>query len=158
MTLTDTQKAIVQATFGQVTNADALAARFYERLFEIDPTTKPLFKSDMRAQGQKLMQTIAVVVHGLDNLPALVPAIQSLGQRHAAYGVTTTHWNSVGGALLWALEDTFGEAFTEEARDAWATAYALIANTAIAAQSASQAGSNQATGTPAHAHDHLLPV
>ncbi|MBZ0280405.1 MAG: hemin receptor [Anaerolineae bacterium] len=133
MSLTNEQKAIVQSTLGQVADADQLAARFYDRLFAIDSSTKTLFRGDMAEQRIKLMQTIAVVVANLDDLSTIVPAIQSLGKRHVAYGVTIEHWNSVGSALLWALSDAFGEAFTDEVRDAWATAYGLIAQTAIAA-------------------------
>ena len=131
---TDAQKHIVQTTFSLVKDADTLAAHFYARLFEIDPSTRALFKSDLKAQGQKLVQTIAVVVSGLDNLNAIVPAIQSLGRRHAGYGVTEQHWDSVGSALLWTLADAFGDAFTAEVHQAWAAAYALIATTAVAAQ------------------------
>lgn len=138
MNFTDTQKRIVQTTFEQVKDADALAARFYARLFETDPSTQPLFRHDMKAQGQKLIQTIAVVVIGLDDLPTITPAIQNLGRRHASYGVTREHWDSVGAALLWALGDAFGDAFTPEVHDAWAAAYGLIADTAIAAQFESQ--------------------
>lgn len=133
MSMTNEQKTIVQTTFGQVTDADALAARFYTRLFEIDPTTRPMFRGDMAEQRMKLMQTIAVVVGSLDKLDAIIPAVESLGKRHVSYGVTVEHWNSVGSALLWTLEDTFGDAFTDEVRDAWAAAYGLIARTAIAA-------------------------
>jgi nitric oxide dioxygenase len=136
--MTNEQKNIVQTTFGQVADADALAARFYTRLFEIDPTTRPMFRGDMAEQRMKLMQTIAVVVSSLDKLDAIIPAVESLGKRHVSYGVTVEHWNSVGSALLWTLEDTFGDAFTDEVRDAWAAAYGLIAQTAIAAAYAPQ--------------------
>lgn len=133
MSLTRAQRLIIQSTFAQIPDADLLASRFYDRLFEIDPTTKPLFRHEMSEQRKKLLQTLAVVVHNLDDLGMIVPAVQSLGKRHVAYGVTVEHWNSVGSALLWALEDAFGEAFTPEVRDAWATAYGIIAETAIAA-------------------------
>lgn len=138
MTLTHMQKTIVQTTFAQVPNADRLAARFYERLFQIDPSTAPLFTHNAAEQRTKLMQTIAVVVHGLDHLPSIVPAIQDLGRRHVAYGVLPSHWESVGNALLWALEDAFGAAFTLEVRDAWASAYGLIATTALEAVESAQ--------------------
>lgn len=133
MSLTNTQKTVIQSTFAQVPDADLLAARFYDRLFTIDASTKPLFKGDMAEQRKKLIQTLAVVVNGIENLDALVPAIQQLGKRHVQYGITTEHWSSVGAALLWALEDAFGAAFTEEVHDAWAAAYGVIAQTAIAA-------------------------
>lgn len=133
MSLTEAQKTIIQTTFAQVTDADLLVARFYDRLFETDPSTKPLFKGDMAEQRKKLIQTLAVVVNGLDTLDSLVPAIQNLGKRHTQYGVTPAHWDSVGAALLWALEDAFGAAFTAEVHDAWVTAYGVIAQTAMEA-------------------------
>lgn len=132
MSLTTTQIVIVQTTFSQVKDADLLATRFYDRLFEIDPSTQTLFKHhmDMTEQRQKLMQTLAVVVNALEDLSPLIPAIQNLGKRHVIYGVQPNHWNSVGAALLWALEDAFGPLFTDEVREAWAAAYTLIAQTA----------------------------
>ncbi len=133
MTLTNAQRSIVQMTFNQVVDADKLAERFYTRLFEIDSTTKSLFQGDMMEQRIKLIQTLTVVVGSLNNLSAIVPAIENLGKRHVTYGVTIDHWNSVGAALLWALEDAFGSVFTPEVRDAWAAAYGLIAQTAITA-------------------------
>jgi len=133
MTLTTAQKTIVQSTFAQVTNPDLLAARFYARLFEIDPSTKPLFLGDIADQRKKLIQALVVVVNGINDLSAIVPAIQNLGRRHVVYGVTVDHWASVGSALLWTLELTFGEAFTPKVRDAWASAYQVIADTAITA-------------------------
>ncbi|MDX2075909.1 MAG: globin family protein [bacterium] len=133
MSLTTEQKTIVQTTFHQVVDADLLATRFYDRLFTIDPTTKALFHGDMGEQRMKLLQTLSVVVGGLNDLDTIVPAIQKLGSRHAGYGVTSAHWDSVGAALLWALGDAFGDAFTDEVRDAWASAYGLIAQTAMSA-------------------------
>jgi hemoglobin-like flavoprotein len=131
MIFTATHSTIVQSTFAQVANADLLASRFYERLFEIDPSTQPLFKHDMAEQRQKLIQILAIVVNSLDDLSPIIPAIQNLGKRHVTYGVTVEHWNSVGSALLWALEDALGEAFTNEVREAWGMAYRIIAQTAI---------------------------
>src|SRR5215211_730795 len=53
MTFTNDQKTIVQTTFGMVSDADALAATFYARLFEIDPSTRHMFHGDMKQQRQK---------------------------------------------------------------------------------------------------------
>ena len=46
-----------------------------------------MFKGNMEEQGRKLMTTLKVVVNGLTRLEQLVPAVQSLGRRHADYGV-----------------------------------------------------------------------
>jgi nitric oxide dioxygenase len=131
--MTPEQKIIVQTTFAQVTDADAVASTFYARLFEIAPEVTSLFKGDMSEQGKKLMQTLAVVVNGLDDLSAIVPAVQALGKRHVAYGVKAEHYDLVGSALLWTLAQAFGKAFTDDVQAAWATAYGIVAETAITA-------------------------
>jgi len=47
------QKALVQTSFAQVRPiADAAAALFYRRLFELDPTLRPLFNGDGGAGAQ----------------------------------------------------------------------------------------------------------
>jgi hemoglobin-like flavoprotein len=128
------QAVLVQQSFAQlVPIADEAAALFYTRLFDIDPSTKALFHGDMRQQGQKLMQTLGLAVRSLDRLDSLVPVVQALGRRHAGYGVTGQHFDSVGTALLWTLERGLGAAFTAEVRDAWASVYSLIATTMQAA-------------------------
>jgi hemoglobin-like flavoprotein len=43
------------------------------------------------------------------------------------YGVQPEHYHTVGAALLWALEQECGAAFTSEVREAWATAYSVLA-------------------------------
>ena len=55
------------------------ASLFYARLFELDPALKPLFKGDMHAQGVLLMTMIQTAVKSLNNLAAVVPAVQALG-------------------------------------------------------------------------------
>lgn len=135
----DNTKKLVQDSFAQVAPiADAAAAMFYERLFELDPSVKPLFKSDMAVQGRLLMQTIGAAVAGLDDLPALTPIVQDLGVRHARYGVHPEHYGMVGEALLWTLGQGLGDGFTPEVRTAWAEVYALLAQVMQDAAAASE--------------------
>jgi hemoglobin-like flavoprotein len=132
--MTPEQIALVQSSFAQVLPiADTAAALFYSRLFELDPSLKPLFKGDMQEQGRKLMTMIRVVVNGLNRLDQLVPAVQELGRRHARYGVQDHHYDTVAVALLWTLGQGLGAGFTRETEAAWATAYALLAETMKAA-------------------------
>ena len=124
------QKELVQTSFEQVRPiADAAAALFYNRLFELDPTLRPLFKGDMKEQGRKLMDMITLAVKGLDRPEALLPALAALGRRHAGYGVKEQDYETVGEALLWTLEQGLGQGFTPEIREAWATLYRLVADT-----------------------------
>ncbi|MEW6123984.1 MAG: globin family protein [Pseudomonadota bacterium] len=128
------QVELIQSSFAKVAPiSEAAAGLFYGRLFEIAPQVKPLFKGDMTEQGRKLMATLAVVVKGLSNLDAVVPAAQVLAKRHLAYGVREAHYAPVGAALLWTLEQGLGDAFTPEVKAAWAEAYGLLASVMIAA-------------------------
>jgi hemoglobin-like flavoprotein len=124
------QIELVQGTFDVIAPiADDAAALFYRRLFEIDPTLRAMFKGDMAEQRRKLMQMLTAAVKGLPRLDRLVPVVQELGRRHASYGVADDHYDTVGAALLWTLEKGLGDAFTDEAREAWATVYGLLATT-----------------------------
>jgi hemoglobin-like flavoprotein len=71
---------------------------------------------------------ITVAVRGLNRLDELVPAIEALGHRHVNYGVTDAHYDTVGAALLWTLEQGLGDAFTPGVRDSWAATYYTLAN------------------------------
>lgn len=126
--MTNTKKQLVQGTFGQVAPiADTAAKLFYDRLFDLDPSLRALFKSDMDEQGRKLMQMIGAAVNGLDDMEALLPTVQDLGRRHANYGVLESHYETVGEALLWTLGQGLGEKFTPEVEEAWAETYTVLA-------------------------------
>jgi hemoglobin-like flavoprotein len=122
------QKLLVQKTFEMVAPiAEVAAGLFYGRLFEVDPSLKPLFRGDIKDQGKKLMATLKIAVQSLDRLDALVPVVQALGRRHLAYGVRDEHYDTVGGALLWTLEKGLGEAFTPDVKEAWTIVYTILA-------------------------------
>ena len=128
--LTQAQVTLVQDTFAVIAAiADDAAALFYRRLFEIDPGLRPMFKGDMAEQRRKLMQMLTAAVKGLNRLDRLVPVCEDLGRRHAGYGVTDAHYDTVATALLWTLEKGLGNAFTPEAREAWTAVYGILATT-----------------------------
>ena len=128
--MTDHQKMLVQTSFKQVLSiADQAATLFYNRLFEVAPDVKALFKGDMAEQGRKLFQVIAFAVNSLDNPRVLLPAVRNLGNKHRTYGVQFAHYEAVGETLLWTLNKGLGEAFTPEVETAWTTVYGLLAST-----------------------------
>jgi len=136
------QIALVQESFAKVLPiADPAAAMFYKRLFETAPELKALFKGDMQQQGKRLMSMIGVAVGKLNDLPGLAPALHDLGRRHAGYGVKPENYATVGGALLWTLEQGLGTAFTDEVRQAWTAVYGVLADamTSAAADSSQTA-------------------
>ncbi|WP_437590747.1 globin family protein [Sorangium sp. So ce1000] len=120
---------LVQRSWAKVMPiSDAAAALFYDRLFELDPSVRPMFKNDMAEQKKKLMQTLAVAVDGLNNLGKLVPVLQALGVRHHGYMVVDRHYDVVGEALLWTLREGLGDGFTREVESAWTEVYGVVAD------------------------------
>ena len=103
------------------------ARYFYDKLFELDPEASHLFaRTNMEAQGKKVMDMFAEIVRTLDQPETLVAEVADLGRRHVQYGVRESQYDSVGTALLWTLEQGLGEAFTPEVRDAWTEAYLYV--------------------------------
>jgi hemoglobin-like flavoprotein len=131
--MTPDQVTLVQQSFAKVTPiSEQAAVLFYDRLFEVAPSVKPMFPADMTEQRKKLMATLAVVVGGLGNLESILPAASALAKRHIGYGAKAEHYPVVGGALLWTLEKGLGESWTPELKDAWTAAYGTLSGFMIA--------------------------
>jgi nitric oxide dioxygenase len=131
--MTPEQVKSIQESFAKVAPiADTAATLFYDRLFEIAPEVKALFRNDMAEQGRKLMKTLTVVVNGLGNLQTILPAASALAKNHVAYGVKPLHYAPVGEALLWTLQRGLGPDWTPELEGAWSAAYSTLANFMIA--------------------------
>jgi hemoglobin-like flavoprotein len=127
--MTPRQIKLVQDSFAQVRPIAATAAElFYNRLFSLDPSLRPMFKGDITRQGQMLMSMIGAAVGGLSNLEKLAPVVRELGARHVGYGVRTEHYATVGAALIWTLEQGLGEKFNHEVREAWTATYGLLSD------------------------------
>jgi len=132
--MTPEQIRLVQDSFAKVVPIkEQAAALFYGRLFEIDPDTRSMFSGDLKAQGNKLMTAIALVVRSLRDLGPILAVVDDLGRRHRGYGVTERHYLTVGGALIWTLEQGLGDAFTPAVKDAWLAAYGTLSQRMIAA-------------------------
>ncbi len=149
--MTRDQKQLVRDTWKQVVpTAEAAAELFYRRLFEIDPTTHQLFRAtNMSAQRQKLVQILGFAISGLDNLDVLLSTVEALGRRHAGYGVTDAHYDSVGAALLWTLEQRMGRAWTPDVASAWSEIYELLAAVMRGAAERKDIASRTAQGSAA---------
>lgn len=125
--MTPQQIQLVQSTWAAVVPIQDTATRlFYDRVFTLDPSLRALFPEDLTAQRNKLVQALDFIAMSLDDLDALLPMAQKLGQRHANYGVEPKDFDTVGAALLWALGQGLGGAFTVEAQQAWTAAYTTL--------------------------------
>lgn len=138
--MTPTQIKLVQDSFSKVAPiSDQAAVIFYDRLFDVAPSVRVLFPDDLKEQRKKLMATLAVVVNGLTNLEAVLPAASALAKRHVNYGAKPEHYPVVGGALLWTLEKGLGEAWTPELAEAWTAAYGTLSGYMISEAYGAQA-------------------
>lgn len=126
--MTPQQITLVQNSWADVVPiSDTAAGLFYQRLFVLDPSVRPMFKGDMQEQGRKLMKMLGLIVNSLTRLDELVPVAQEMAVKHVGYGVKAEHYDTVGAALLWTLEQGLGSKFTDEVKTAWATAYGILA-------------------------------
>jgi hemoglobin-like flavoprotein len=122
------QQGLVRTTFARLAVMPEVAgALFYERLFATNPSFRPLFKSDMRIQGVKLMAMLAVVVYNLPELGQASPAIRDLAvvmSSTASSSVTTTRCEK---GCSWTLEQALGEDLTPAVCEVWTVCYDELA-------------------------------
>ena len=147
--MTPDQIQHVQQSFAVIAQRRAaVAERFYVRLFDLDPSLRPMFPGSLAEQGGKLMATLALVVRSLQDLAPLLEAVDLLGRRHHGYGVKETHFATVGEALIRTLKETLGPAFTPEVEDAWTQAYTVLSARMIAPlRHERRSGPSRADGT-----------
>lgn len=99
---------------------------FYERLFELDPSLRALFKGDLDAQGAMFVSALGLAVAGLDDTTSGERPLRDLGRRHAGYGVTEAHFATFREALVQTLRAQLGAAFSEAHAAAWQEAFDRI--------------------------------
>lgn len=122
------QIKLVRLSFTKIAGRELEAGRlFYERLFEIAPETRALFRSDLDVQAQKVMHMLGIAVGMLNDPQALKIVLESLGRRHHRYGVRDEHFEKVGEAMIWALQQICGDDLTPQVKQCWLAAYNYMA-------------------------------
>jgi hemoglobin-like flavoprotein len=126
------QKHRLRKTFALVERQSHVAALvFYQRLFELNPMLRPLFKTDIELQAAKLMDMLSSALSLMEKPEELNETLEELGARHVAYGVKTEHYETVGEALQAMLSTVLGKDFTADTRMAWMELYQFIAATML---------------------------
>ena len=128
MTLTTAQIGLIRDSFHRLEpDVKRASELLYQRLFEIAPELREMFRGDMAGQGMQFMSTLGVIVRHFDDPETLRPHLEHLAQGHAAFGVKPEHFRPMGQALIWAMQKTMGENYPEGAAAAWEVAYELLA-------------------------------
>ena len=76
---------------------------------------------------------IGYVINRLDKLDTILEDVQQLAKRHVKYGVREEHYELVGAALLWTLEQALANLWTNEVKQAWASCYNLLSSAMLQA-------------------------
>ena len=104
---------------------------FYDRLFDVHPSSRALFRGNMTLQGKALVHMITGALSLLDNLPKLVDALHSLAKTHNTKGVLATQYGIVGEVLLWTFSRILGPQFDEATKMAWLKIYSVMLSVII---------------------------
>ena len=104
---------------------------FYSKLFFENPELRKLFSQDMEGQHKKLVDMLDTIVARLENLDELKGDVVAMAKRHVDYGVKPAHYNMVGKALLYTLQKSLGNQWTDEVRSAWINCYSILSGTMI---------------------------
>jgi hemoglobin-like flavoprotein len=138
--MTERQILLVKNSWSYIiVNSEEAGQLFYERLFEVAPGVKHLFKGDHKEQARKLMNMVTMIVIKIQKLDDMMNEIKLLAQRHGKYGAEPAHYAVVGECLLWTLEKGLGDKWNAETAEAWAEIYGILSNAMIANQTATAA-------------------
>lgn len=139
--MTPEQTRLLAESFSKLENRlYDLGSLVYQKLFEIDPNSRRLFKGDMEQQKLKLARVFAefirVKTRSQHFLPvtkkggeAVIPGVGSLGERHEVdYGVGCKHYLYMREALLYAIKTLLGREYNEEVGRAWGETFDMLAD------------------------------
>jgi nitric oxide dioxygenase len=135
--MTERQILLVKNSWSyMIVKSEEISFLFYNRLFEIAPELKSMFKTEPRDQSQKLITMITLIVSKLQKLEEIQEEIKILAIRHRRYGVDTAYYRIFGAAFIWTLQRGLTGKWTEELEEAWVEVYALISEAMIKNQQA----------------------
>ena len=110
----------------------ALTARFYDRMFAHNPELKDIFNMSNQRNGNQreaLFNAICAYASNIENLPALLPAVEKIAQKHTSFSVQPEQYQIVGTHLLATLDEMLAPG--QEVLDAWGKAYGVLAGVFI---------------------------
>ncbi|GLU56089.1 globin domain-containing protein [Dyadobacter frigoris] len=130
--MTDSKILIIKNSwFHIINNTENAGEYFYQVLFQLDPSLKPMFKTNTEEQSKKLVMMLSYVISKLNVLDQIMPQIEGLAQRHTKYGVSPDHYQIVGQALIQMLEYKLEKHWNEEIKAAWLEVYTILSGAMI---------------------------
>jgi len=120
---TTEEMKLVRESFDRVRPiANFLASQFYNRLFDLVPETRSLFKRNAAADQYRMLMTgLATLIREADRPDKFSSFAQGLAIRHVSFGVTPDHYEAAAQALIETLQQGLGSDFTGDVRRAWSS-------------------------------------
>lgn len=115
----DMQLEIQSSLHFMLEDQDKFASIFYEKVFEIAPDVRSLFKKNMTDQGRLITHMLAGLVYSLSRPEHLKTGLLSLGVNHQRYGVLPEHYPVVKQAMMYTIDQALGELKTDKTMEAW---------------------------------------
>ncbi len=125
-TLTELQIERLRSSFTALApKAQVLFNTFSAKLLQTDAGT--LFPTDLQSQHADLLSAMELVVTRAHDLASLEGMFMEMGVRCAGSGAEAVHYPVVRDALLDALHDAAGAAWTNEIEEAWTDGLNIVA-------------------------------
>ncbi|RJX75142.1 NO-inducible flavohemoprotein [Vibrio sinensis] len=109
-----------------------LTAHFYDRMFTHNPELKDIFNMSNQRNGDQrevLFNAICAYAANIDNLGALLSAVEKIAHKHTSFMITAEQYQIVGTHLLATIDELFSPG--QAVLDAWGEAYGVLANVFI---------------------------
>jgi hemoglobin-like flavoprotein len=125
--LSPRQTLLIKLSWSHLANRlEDVGDTFYRILFEMDPTSKPMFQSSMEVQRQKFSSMMNSIVAQIQHTQQVEGKLEKLGHQHLDYGVAPQHYDLVMIAFLLALEKKLKRKWDNETKEAWTMALVYI--------------------------------
>ncbi|MGE9552313.1 NO-inducible flavohemoprotein [Erwinia amylovora] len=125
--------ATVKATIpALLATGSRLTAHFYDRMFAHNPELKDIFNMSNQRNGNQreaLFNAICAYASNIENLHALLPAVEKIAQKHTSFAIQPDQYQIVGTHLLATLDEMLNPG--QEVLDAWGKAYGVLAGVFI---------------------------
>lgn len=122
--------ATVQSTIPAiVATGPALTKHFYNRMLDQHPELLDVFNTNNQRTGdqpQALFDSVCAYAANLDNIEALLPAVERIAQKHTSLNIQPEQYAIVGENLLASIDELLHPG--QEVLDAWGRAYGVLAD------------------------------
>ena len=119
-TLSTQQIILLNNSFDRLRPMGAIFARlFYERLFDLAPETRQLFKAQSADQIAMVMSPLSAIISAASTPERQNELIKSVSAKHKNYGVQPEQLNLANVALIDTLKRILGDKFRGELEQAW---------------------------------------